>query len=246
MLELEVLLLGLLVIFLAGLIQSLTGFGFGLIAVPLLTLFISPKLAPPIVLVDGIVLNLIILKGAHGLVDLRRIWLLMLSGLAGVPIGTWILANWDVESLRIYIGAITIIVALFFLAGFKREIRRENLASVPVGFLSGVMSGSINLGGPPVILFFANQSVPRLVFRANIVAYFLVIQSLAVPLLAANGILTRGSLGSALVLLPGLILGGLLGSFYSQKVPEQLIRRLILVIVAGAGSVSLLNGLNLI
>ncbi len=72
MLGTEALLLGLLVIFAAGLTQSLTGFGFGLVAVPLLTLFISPKLAQPIVLIDGIVLNLIILKGVYGLVELRR------------------------------------------------------------------------------------------------------------------------------------------------------------------------------
>ncbi len=66
MLETEALLLGLLVIFAAGLTQSLTGFGFGLIATPLLTLFISPKLAPPIVLVNGIILNFLILSQSSG------------------------------------------------------------------------------------------------------------------------------------------------------------------------------------
>lgn len=246
MLGTEALLLGLLVIFAAGLTQSLTGFGFGLVAVPLLTLFISPKLAQPIVLIDGIVLNLIILKGVYGLVELRRMWPLMLAGLAGVPLGTWILANWDVQALRIYIGVITIVVAAFFATGFRREVRREKAASVPVGFLSGVMSGSINLGGPPVILFFANQNIPRQIFRANIIAYFLIIQAMAVPLLAFNGILTMGALSSGLVLLPGLILGGLLGSYFSAKVPELFVRRLTLLIVSGAGVVSLLNGLDVI
>ena len=138
MLETETLLLGLIVIFAAGFTQSLTGFGFGLIAIPLLTLFISPKLAQPMVLVNGIILSLLILRGSYRLVELRRIWVLMVAGLAGVPFGTWILANWDVQSLRIYIGimtigVMTIVVAMLFFAGLKREIRRENMVSVPAG-----------------------------------------------------------------------------------------------------------------
>ena len=246
MLETETLLLGLIVIFAAGFTQSLTGFGCGLIAIPLLTLFISPKLAQPMVLVNGIILSLLILRGSYRLVELRRIWVLMVAGLAGVPFGTWILANWDVQSLRIYIGVMTIVVAMLFFAGLRREIRRENMVSVPVGFIGGVMSGSINMGGPPVILFFANQSIPRAIFRANIVAYFLVVQFTAVPLLISNGILTRGTLGSGLVILPGLIFGGLIGSFFAAKVPETLVRQITLFVVCLAGSLSVLKGLGII
>lgn len=251
MLETETLLLGLIVIFAAGFTQSLTGFGFGLIAIPLLTLFISPKLAQPMVLVNGIILSLLILRGSYRLVELRRIWVLMVAGLAGVPFGTWILANWDVQSLRIYIGVMTIgvmtiVVAMLFFAGLRREIRRENMVSVPVGFIGGVMSGSFNMGGPPVILFFANQSIPRAIFRANIVAYFLVVQFTAVPLLISNGILTRGTLGSGLVILPGLIFGGLIGSFFAAKVPETLVRQITLFVVCLAGSLSVLKGLGII
>ncbi len=246
MLETETLLLGLIVIFAAGFTQSLTGFGFGLIAIPLLTLFISPKLAQPMVLVNGIILSLLILRGSYRLVELRRIWVLMVAGLAGVPFGTWILANWDVQSLRIYIGVMTIVVAMLFFAGLRREIRRENMVSVPVGFIGGVMSGSINMGGPPVILFFANQSIPRAIFRAKIVAYFLVVQFTAVPLLISNGILTRGTLGSGLVILPGLIFGGLIGSFFAAKVPETLVRQITLFVVCLAGSLSVLKGLGII
>jgi len=246
MLETEALILALIVIFLAGASQSLTGFGFGLIAIPLLTLFISPKLAPPIVLVDGLVLNLLILRFAYPAVQPRRMWVLALAGVLGVPVGIWILANWDVDSLRIYIGVMTCSAAFLFLRGFKQEVKREQLVSAPIGFFSGILSGSINMSGPPVILFFANQGLSREVFRANIIAYFVALQITALPLMVANGLLTTRTLTSGIVLLPGLFAGGWAGSLFADQVDDRMLRRLTLGIVSFAGIVSILKGSGLI
>jgi uncharacterized protein len=245
-LEPEALIFALVVIFIAGVTQSLTGFGFGLVAIPLLTLVVSPKLAPPIVLIDGIVLNAFILRRAYVAVQPRRIALLTVAGMLGVPLGTWVLANWNVESLRIYIGIMTCIAAGLFLTGFRREVQNEQLVSAPVGFISGVMSGSINMAGPPVILFFANQNLPRPVFRANIVAYFFVLQMTAIPLLLWNGILSREAITSGIVLLPSLIVGGIAGAAFADRVDDAVVRRITLAIVSFAGIVSILNGLGVI
>jgi uncharacterized membrane protein YfcA len=240
------LLFALIVIFIAGMTQSLTGFGFGLVAIPLLTIVISPKLAPPIVLVDGLVLNSYILTSAYVAVQPKRIGLLTLAGVLGVPIGTYVLAHFDVGSLRIYIGIATCVAAAFFLSGFRREVKNEQLISAPIGFVSGVMSGSINMAGPPVILFFANQNLPRMVFRANIIAYFVALQVVAIPLLIYYNILTAGAFTSSMVLLPSLIFGGYVGAKFSTRVDDGLVRTLTLVIVSFAGIVSILNGFEVI
>jgi uncharacterized membrane protein YfcA len=240
------LLFALAVVFIAGITQSMTGFGFGLVAIPLLTMFISPKLAPPIVLVDGMVLNAYILKNAYPAVQPKRIGLLTLAGVLGVPIGTYVLSHFDVGSLRIYIGVMTCIAAAFFLSGFRKEVKNERLISAPVGFVSGIMSGSINMAGPPVILFFANQNLPRMIFRANIIAYFFTLQVVAIPLLIYHRILTMDAFTSAVVLFPSLIAGGFVGGKLSAKVDDRIVRNMTLLIVSFAGIVSILNGLDVI
>jgi uncharacterized membrane protein YfcA len=245
-LEPEALVFALVVVFVAGATQSLTGFGFGLVAIPLLTLVISPKLAPPVVLICGIVLNLLILRRAYVAVQPKRIGMLTLAGILGVPFGTWVLANWGVESLRIYIGVMTCLAAAFFLAGFRREIQHEAIVSAPVGFVSGIMQGSINMAGPPVILFFTNQGLPRQVFRANIIAYFFVLQIVSVPLLILNGILDFEAFTSGVILLPSLIAGGFAGAAFADRVDDGVVRRITLVIVSFAGIVSILNGAGVI
>jgi uncharacterized membrane protein YfcA len=246
MLEPTALVLALCVIFLAGFTQSLTGFGFGLIAVPLLSFFISPKLAPPITLLEGLVLNAYILKNAYVAVQPRRISMLSVAGVLGVPIGTYILANFAVESVRIYIGVMTLTMAVLFLTGFRRTVQNEQLVSAPIGFVSGILSGSINMGGPPVILFFANQGLPRQVFRANIIAYFVALQLVGLPLMVYAGIMTTKAVVTSAILLPGLLIGGLAGGRFHQKVDDQFVRRVTLGVVSLAGVLSILNGLGVL
>lgn len=241
---LEILLLALIAVFIAGSVQGLTGFGFGIVAVPILTLFISPKLAAPVTLLNSILLNTLIVQRTHTDIDLKRIWPLILAGLTGVPIGTWILVHADVDTLRIYIGVATTLIALFFLAGFSREVQREKLAFLPIGLLSGLMSGSINMAGPPVILFLTNQRVARHIFRATIVAYFLILGVFAIPWLALGGLLTRDALLTAAIVSPALVAGGLIGNRLVPSVDDTLVRRLTLAIVLLAGITSTLTGLG--
>jgi uncharacterized membrane protein YfcA len=151
-----------------------------------------------------------------------------------------------VGSLRIYIGVMTCVAAAFFLSGFRREIKNEQLISAPIGFVSGVMSGSINMAGPPVILFFANQNLPRMIFRANIIAYFVALQVAAVPLLIYHRILTMEAFLSSIVLFPSLLVGGFVGGKLSTKVDDRIVRTITLLIVTFAGVLSICNGLGVI
>ena len=246
MLDPEVLAFALVAIFVAGVVQAVTGFGFGIVAIPLLALFISPKLAAPIIALTSIVLNIVILQRSHADVDYDRVWVRVLAAIAGLPIGTWMLVHWDVDVLRVYIGATTVIVTLIFLRGFQRQVGHEKLASVPIGFLSGVMNGSIQMAGPPVILFLNNQRLPRAVFRASIVAYFFILSIATLPFLASGGLLTRRVFLYALAVSPALVLGGIVGSRLVHRVDEAAVRRLTLCIVLGAGVTSVLSGTHVI
>jgi uncharacterized membrane protein YfcA len=243
-LSLDVLIVALLIVFVAGVTQSLTGFGFGVVSIPLLALVMSPKIAPPLVMILAVGLNVMVLRRAYVSVVPSRFWVLAVFGAIGTPVGVWMLKNWDVDVLRIYIGAMSIVVALIMVTGLRISIRREQLASAPVGFLSGVMGGSINMYGPPVMLFFNNQGIGGASFRANLIAYFLLQQLIALPVLAASGILTSEVWTSSLVLLPALVLGAWTGINFAGRVSDARVRQIVMLTVAIGGVASLLKGLG--
>jgi len=244
--ELEQLLAAMLVIFLAGVAQAMTGFGFGLVAVPLMTLFIAPSAAIPIIVLEGLILNLMILYQGRRVVRMQRIGTLAIASLAGVPAGVWLLATMQPDLLRVYLGVLMVAAGLVFASGLRVRVNNEHLAGVPVGFASGVLGGSVSMPGPPIILFFANQGLPPVEFRSNLVMIITLQLVLSLPVYAAAGLLPASSFISSAAILPALLSGGVVGSRLLGVVSDRLFRKLTLVTVIAAGVVSVATGAGLI
>lgn len=238
--------IGLLAIFLGGITQGLTGFGFALVSVPIMVILLSPKIVVPIVLMQTILTNLIILLEARKWVNLKRIWPLMMAGIVGIPLGTYLLIVLDVSILKVSIGAVIIPFAIASFLGFKKQIKNEKLAFAPIGFISGVLSASTTLAGPPVILFFVNQGVEKQAFRANLVAYFMVLSSATVFAFALGGVITTAVINYAIWFLPATILGAITGIKLTHKVDEKMFRNIALIIVTIAGLLSIASGLGIL
>ncbi len=244
--EPSLLAIGLVTLLLAGVVQGLTGFGFALVCVPVLALFISPKTIAPMIVIYGVMTNIIILYHARRFAEPRRIWPLAVAGMIGVPIGARLLVVLSPDDLRMLIGVTVTLAALLMAVGIRFHIKRERLAFAPVGLASGILSGSIAIGGPPVILFFTNQGIRREVFRANVTIFFAGISVTAIISFAAAGLFTAEAVGYAAWFLPGLLIGVLVGNQYTNHLPEGLFRAIALTVVAVSGILSILNGAGLI
>ena len=237
---------GLLAIFLAGLTYGTTGFGFGLVSVPLLLIFLPPRTAVPTSLVLSSITGLLVAYQARASIRLKRIWPLMVGGALGIPLGTYLLTVLDSNVLRVVIGGIIFLSALAFLTGFRRPLGNETIAGIPVGVTSGILNGATGMSGPPVILFFNNQGIEKTIFRANLATYFLALNLLTFPTQWFGGLLTREVLIYALAFLPAMAAGSWAGIKLSGKINERLFRTVSLALVAATGLVSVATGLRLL
>lgn len=231
-------------VYVGGCVKGLTGFGFSLVAVGSLVLVSSPSTVVPVVLLMNTLINLALVYSVRNEIDLRRTLPLMVAGVAGLPLGTCILVVVDADILRVVIGAVIFLFALALLLGFRREIRRERLGSGVVGAASGVLNGSVGIGGPPVVLFLSHLGLDKRTFRANLVGFFLCINLAAIPFYYAGGLLTGGVFRMFIVLVPALALGGLTGSRLLGRVSERTFRRITLAIVMVAAVVAVATGLR--
>jgi len=235
----------LLIIFLAGVTKGLTSFGLALVSVPLLVILISPKIVVPLILIYDALINMIILFESRKWVDLKRIWPLMITGIIGIPFGTYPLMVLDIRIYKVFIGFIITLFATAFLMGFKRKIKNEKLSFTTIGFLSGLLSGSTAMSGPPIILFFTNQGIAKRPFRANIVAYFIVLDLATILTFTVSGLITKEVINYAILLIPALIIGTFSGIKLVHKVDEKLFRNITLLVVTIAGLFSIASGLGL-
>jgi len=151
----------------------------------------------------------------------------------------------DIRTYKVFIGLIITLFATAFLMGFKRKIKNEKLSFTTIGFLSGLLSGSTAMSGPPIILFFTNQGIAKRPFRANIVAYFIVLDLATILTFALSGLITKEVVNYAILLIPALIFGAFTGMKLVHKVDEKLFRNITLSVVTVAGLVSIASGLGL-
>lgn len=238
--------LGAAAVFLAGLTYGLTGFGFALVATPVMVILLSPRVAVPAVLLMSMANGLFLLLAAWRDVQPRRILPLTLAGIAATPAGVYFLAWGSAAVLKCFIGSVITLFALAFLFGFQRPLRQEGPASIPVGLVSGFLNGSTGMSGPPVILFFTNQGLEKQAFRANLAAYFMALNVVTLLVYAYHGLVTRQVGLYALAGLPALALGTWAGLRLSGRVNPRLFRLITLLLVLMAGVSSILSGFGIL
>lgn len=240
------LLYGVVTVFVAGVIKGLTGFGFSLLAAPLLVVLLGPRMAVPVIVVLNAFTNIVLFAGCRRAADVRRIRPLIIAGIITVPMGMFLLLNLDVGVLKMIVGVAIVLFAFALLAGFRRPLKNERRGLLLTGLISGTLNGLISTGGPPVILFLANQGMQKVVFRASLIAYFLFLSVATIPIFLAGGLMSRAVLVYAAVFIPALLVGAFAGSKLLHRVPEHFFRVVTLTIVIGAGGVAVLSGLSLI
>ena len=229
-------------VFFAGMTQGTTGFGFALVAVPPMTTLVEPQIVVPALALQTLMTGALILLHARQYLRVRRMWLLSLSGVVGLPVGTVILVVLDASLLRVLIGIVVVVAALAMMAGFRKTLSNELVASVPVGFVSGTLGASTGLSGPPVIFFYANQSLDIREFRANIVAHFLIMNIVTIPIYIIGGLFTSETLLLSAQLLPATLAGVTTGIVINRWVQEALFRRIALGLILIAGSIAMVSG----
>jgi len=234
------------VILIGAMIQGLAGFGFSQFAIPLLVMFIISDELIPIMVVLSLFLNLMMIHDLRKDVQVRRIWPLMLGGLFGIPLGTYLLLVADADDIKVLIGALILIFGLAQLFDIRKQLKNERAAMAPVGFAGGVLQGSVSMSGPPVILFFSNQGFTKQEFRASLIAFFLFMNIATLPVYLYAGLLTGPVLTSSMVLLPGMLVGTFVGTRLAHRIEENKFKKGVLVLVIIFGCMSIASGLNLI
>ena len=243
--EIELVLIGSIIFFASAMLQGVSGFGFSILAIPLITLFISPKTVVPVLILFSIIINIVVLYSTWKQISLRKIWILLVFAIISMPFGAHLLVILNENTLKIFIGSCIFIFGLLLLLGFKKQFKHEKLAMIPIGLISGLLGGSISISGPPIILFMANKGVEKHVFRGNLAVYFFLLNILTIPVYFLNGLFTKEVLILSTVFSPGLLVGVIAGNLLSHKIKENHFRKLILILLILMGILSLISGFRI-
>jgi uncharacterized membrane protein YfcA len=182
----------LIISFIASLVRSTLGFGESLIAVPLFLLFLPVEIAVPLSVMLSIVIALVVVIQDHKKIHFNSAKWLILYAIPGIPIGIVILIYGSEVFIKVGLGALIILYALYSLfAKNNKTLKEDNTLWLFVcGFLSGVLGGAYGLNGPPLVVYGNMRQWTAKHFRATLQAYFLPASLIAVMGYYAKGLIT--------------------------------------------------------
>lgn len=225
------------VVALAAAAQALSGFGFALIAVPVVAVVVGPKAAVVGLTMVGVVLVAWMALRSAGTVNRRAVLLILASGLVGMPLGLVILERTDERLLTAIIAVVVIAFTALLWRGLRFPAGRPTDAIA--GFAGGVLSTSTGTSGPPFVIALTNRGVAPDEFRRTLAVLFLAQGSVSLVLFALSGQVTRDAVHVAVAGLPGLALGWWVGERAFARIGAEAFRWLVLSMLLVSGLVSL-------
>ncbi len=230
-------------IFAASFTQVIAGFGFALLAMPIMTLALPVERAIVIVTVLGAITTVsqaVLLRADADRTLARR---LIVASFVGMPIGLVVLNVVDDTPLRIALG-ISVLVATAMLARQVSLAHAGPGLDYGAGFLSGVLNTSVGTNGPPLVFDLQSRGLDRDRFRATIQMVFAASNVVAIPLFVADGKVTSDGLTGVLIAVPAWIAGLALGRPTRRHVQGERFRRLVLALLAAAGTSAIVFALT--
>jgi uncharacterized membrane protein YfcA len=230
-------------------IQAATGFGFALVLSPALFAVLDPTEAVATLLALGLVLNVFVLIEDGGHANWRRIAPMLLAALPGLVAGLLLLQALSKEALQIGVGLAVIGAAALQLSARRAaEVRPQRTelpgaAGLGVGFLSGALTTSISVSGPPIVLWLEAHGIGPSEFRASLAASFLALNLIGWALLIASEGSPSVDAGVVLPLLGVVLVGYTLGTLAFRRVDSERFFGIALALVICTGAASLVAGL---
>ncbi len=156
----------------------------------------------------------------------RRVLPMAPPAIAGVIAGYFLLGEIDNASARTVIGWLIIGLLAFKLLLDASKGALEILTSHPVfswamGLCAGITTMLANAAGPVMTVYLLSQKLEKKEHLGVFSRFFLFINLFKVPFSADLGIINPRSLMTNLVLLPGVVLGILLGWQILKRIPQK-------------------------
>lgn len=227
------------VVFLAGFVQGFSGFGSVLLALPLLALFMDVKTAIPLMALAGLPLTVFLMIPLWKHLDWRKISPLAIGSLAGVPCGVFLLRTLPSTVIMIVIGVILLLYGLYGLLINPVTLAPNKGWGYAFGFLSGSLGGGFSTPGPPAIIYASLQTWSPDEIKVTLQGYFFIVGILIVALQAVSGAITANVIRYFLVAIIPITAGTYAGNAFGGKLPESVYRRVVFLLLALMGIISI-------
>src|SRR6266436_5446363 len=194
-----------------GFVTGLAGFGTALMALGIWLYVLPPSTAVPLALVCSIVAQTSTLPRSF---DFKLVWPFLIGGLAGVPLGTMLVAHADPRVFKLSVGVLLLVfpAALYFNRKPIAFRFGGRLADAAIGFAGGILGGLAGLSGPLPTLWASVRGWGKDKRRGVFQTFNWTILATALCVQIATGLVKPEIIWLVLCAFPGTLVGAWLGT----------------------------------
>jgi uncharacterized protein len=229
------------VVAVAYIVRGIAGFGSGLIATPLLLMFLPLTTAVPLIVVLDYAAS-----AAQGVRDRRQIaWqeigAVLPTAVIGVAAAFWLFraidTRWLVKGLAVFLVAF----ALYQLRPNEGARQVSRTWGLPAGAFGGLIGTLFGTGGPFYVAYLHGRQLEKVAFRATFSTIFLLDGMNRIAGYALSGFFDSRFFAILLWLVPMMVAGMFVGRHLHTNIGPETFRRGISVLLIFSGSVLLLK-----
>lgn len=235
----EFIVYNLLISFIAGLFHGVLGFGFPLIATPLISLFGSVQTAVVATLFPTFAVNVMSISTVKkGWQFISRFWVIGLSIVIGSWFGTQLLALYSSPLYKILLA----IVILFYLIqkqvgiSFKFLLHESIFIKIIFGLSAGIVGGLVNVMTPFVIIYLIEKKLSKAESIAFMNFSFLANKITQITTFSLLGFFTKETwlfvFVSVLIALIALMIGKRIHNLINTKVYETILKSALVLMAS--------------
>ncbi len=221
------------VVCVASMVKGAIGFGFPLLAVPLLSSIMGPRVAIPVVAIPTLLSNLLVIRRGGAGQAAGALWTLLAGTAVGTAAGALLLG---VLNPRLATGLVGVVALFYVIATTLRLTFRVPAAAVrragpAFGLLAGLMGGTTGISSPLLASYLHMLRLEKREFVFWITMTFFVVNIVQVVTYFRLGLYEGPVLTTAVLACAPMVIGTLGGLALQDRLEPRLFERIVLAVV---------------
>ncbi|WWW36704.1 sulfite exporter TauE/SafE family protein [Stenotrophomonas rhizophila] len=221
----------------AGFVQGLSGFAFGMVAMSFWAWTLDPRLAATLSVFGALVGQLLAVFTVRRGFNLRLLLPFVLGGLAGIPLGVAVLPHLDMAWFKALLGGfLALWCPVMLMARSLPPITvGGRLGDTVAGMAGGVLSGIGGFAGPVPTLWATLRGFGKDEQRAVLQNFNLSMLLVTMGVYLGSGVVTVQMLPYFAIVAPAMLVPTLLGARLYIGISEARFRQIVLGLLTASG-----------
>lgn len=230
------------IILVASVLQTSTGFGFSIMATPFLLLLFEAYDAIQINIILSLVISASLILKIKKDIDFILLKRFTIGSLVGVPFGILIFITINIDMFKFAVSILLLLLTGLLL--FNVKIKPTPFRDITAGGISGLLTTSIGMPGPPLLLYFTGIDTEKGRLRATTLAFYLFIYFISlltqIIFTGTNKLVWESSFCA----IPTLFLGLFIGQILFKQLNQKIFKIMIYILLSFTGIYLLLESLG--